>query len=458
MIANRGEIAVRVIRAAKDLGISTIAVYSEADRDSLHVALADEAVCVGPPSPGRSYLKIHSILAAALAKDVDAIHPGYGFLSENASFAEACEQKGVCFVGPSAESIRLAGDKVNARKTVAHAKVPVVPGSDGAVADREAAERLAWSIGFPLLLKAKAGGGGRGMRVVRSLAELKTAWGEASGEATSAFGDGALYLERYLEDVRHIEVQIMADRFGRTIALGERDCSIQRRHQKLLEEAPSPALDSSLRMHICRAAVRAAEAVKYRGAGTVEFLFDVKTKEFFFIEMNARIQVEHPVTEALTGVDLVAEQLRIACGLPLSLPDSPVELRGHAIECRINAEDAERNFMPVPGRLNVFRAPGGPGVRLDTHCYEGYSFPPNYDSLMAKLVVHGVSRTDAIRRMRRALSEFRIEGLPTTIPFHLQLLAHPDFVAGNVSTSFVDGMIAALHESGTTINNEITCA
>lgn len=438
LIANRGEIAVRVIRACRELGIETVAVYSEADAEGHHVAMADRAVCIGPPPSRRSYLDMPAVVAAALGTGADAIHPGYGFLSENAAFASLCDQAGLIFVGPTPDTIDLSGDKIRAREAAARAGVPVVPGSDGAVGDAGAANALSTRIGFPILLKARGGGGGKGMRIVRTPGELTQAWHEASGEAASAFGDGCLYMERCLENVRHVEVQILADSHGRTLALGERDCSIQRRHQKLIEEGPCPVLSEAQRSDIFAAAIRTAEAIRYVGAGTVEFLFDPATGEFFFIEVNARIQVEHPVTEALTGVDLVAEQIKIARGEPLSSAVADATANGHAIECRVNAEDPARDFAPCPGTLHRYLPPGGPGVRVDSHCYEGYTCPPQYDSLLAKVIVHAADRAAAIKRMKRALREFVIDGIVTTIPLHLSVLDDPDFRAGQVSTRFFE--------------------
>jgi acetyl-CoA carboxylase biotin carboxylase subunit len=439
LIANRGEIAVRVIRACREMGIETVAIYSEADADARHVALADRAVCIGPPSSRRSYLDMSAVAAVALGTGADAIHPGYGFLSENADFAALCEKQGITFIGPKSDSIRLSGDKVKAREAAARAGVPVVPGSNGAVDDAATAANIAGRVGFPILLKARGGGGGRGMRIVRDAHELTQAWYEASGEAAAAFGDSALYIERCLERVRHVEVQILADRDGRTIALGERDCSIQRRHQKIIEEGPCHVLSSEQRKRILDAAVHAAETIKYVGAGTVEFLFEPETGEFFFIEINARIQVEHPVTEMLTGVDLVVEQIRIAQGEPLSPSVTAASASGHAIECRVNAEDPDHGFAPCPGVLRRYLLPGGPGVRVDSHCFEGYVFPPHYDSLLAKVIVHGPDRAAAIARMKRALQEYAIEGISTTIPFHLSVLDDPDFQAGRVTTRFLEG-------------------
>ncbi len=440
LIANRGEIAVRVIRAARDLGIETVAVYSQADESAMHVALADKSVCIGPAPANQSYLDQASIVAAALGTEADAIHPGYGFLAENASFAKVCKEEDLIFVGPSAHSISLAGNKVEARKTVAAAGVPVVPGSESALKSYEEAKSLVDEIGMPLLIKARGGGGGRGMRIVRDVDDLETAWSEAAREAESAFGDGGLYIERYLEAVRHIEVQVFADSFGSTIALGERDCSVQRRHQKLIEEAPSPAVDAYLRVRLVDAAVAAARSMDYVGAGTVEFLYEPSSGQFYFIEMNSRIQVEHPVTEVLTGTDLVAEQIKIAAGEALSWGPGEITSRGHVIECRINAEDPERDFAPSPGKITKFVPPGGPGVRVDTHCYTGYVVPPFYDSLLAKLIVHGNDRDHAIARMGRALKEFHIEGVATTIPFHKSVFDNAAFVSGEFTTQFIETM------------------
>lgn len=442
LVANRGEIAVRVIRACRDLGVETVAVYSQADRDAMHVFLSDRAICIGPPSAAKSYLDIPNILAAACAAGANAIHPGYGFLAENASFAEACEREQLIFIGPKPKALRGVGDKVRARQTVGENGVPLVPGSDGAVTDLAEARRVAERIGLPILLKAKGGGGGKGMRVVSDLANFDSAWTEASGEASAAFGDAGIYIERYLESVRHVEIQVLADSFGTTIALGERDCSVQRRHQKLIEEAPYAALNGKTKAAIAAAAVKAAQSVDYLSAGTVEFLYDTATGEFYFIEMNARIQVEHPVTEVLTGVDLVAEQIKIAGGAKISFDGATSNPVGHAIECRVNAEDPANGFFPSPGTLSVYRPPGGPGVRVDSHCYEGYVFPANYDSLMAKVIVNGRNRAEAIRRMQRALKEFAIEGVKTTIPFQLKVLEHPDFMSGNYTTRFVEQQLS----------------
>jgi acetyl-CoA carboxylase biotin carboxylase subunit len=445
LIANRGEIAVRVIRACRDLGIETVVPYSQSDAGSLATILADRAVCIGPAGPARrTYLDVPAILATAEGTAADALHPGYGFLAENAEFASACVDAGLIFVGPSAESISRMGDKVAGRRTVAAAGVPVVPGSDDPIADAAEAEAVAADIGPPVLLKAKAGGGGRGMRIVDDVAAVGAAFEEASREAAAAFGDGSLYVERFLAKVRHVEIQIMADTHGNVVWLGERDCSVQRRHQKLIEEAPSPAVDADRRRRMGEAAVAAARAVDYVGAGTVEFLLDVSEGNHYFIEMNTRIQVEHPVTEALTGVDLVAEQLRVAGGEPLSIAQEDVAPHGHAIECRINAEDPARGFEPMPGTVTTYRVPGGPGVRVDSHCFEGYRVPPDYDSLLAKVIVHGADRDQARRRMRRALDEFVIEGIPTTIPFHRAVLDDPEFAAGEVTTDYLERRLDAL--------------
>jgi len=441
LVANRGEIAVRVMRACRDMGIETVAVYSEADRESMHVEQADTAVCIGPPPGRRSYLDMSSVVAAALGTGADAIHPGYGFLAENAEFAALCAAQGVIFVGPSPHAIHAVGDKIIARDTVAKAGVPVVGGTKDAISDPAEAAELARSIGMPVLLKARGGGGGRGMRVVDDAAGVASAFLDASREAEAAFGDGGMYMERYLDAVKHVEIQILADGHGTCVALGERDCSTQRRHQKLIEEAPSPGLDPAIRAQMCEAAVNAARSVDYVGAGTVEFLYDPKTREFFFIEMNARIQVEHPVTEMVTGIDIVKEQLTVASGGKLSISGN-VRLDGHAIECRINAEDPSQNFLPSPGLITRYVPPAGPGVRVDSHAYEGYLFPPNYDSLLAKLIVHGKDREESRTRMQRALSEYVIEGIKTTIPFHIAMMDHPEFRAGNITTQFVGKQVS----------------
>ncbi len=437
LVANRGEIAVRIIRACRELGLETVQAYSDADRDSLAVRLADRAVCVGPAHSRRSYLNAEFIVSAALTQGADAIHPGYGFLSENATFAELCERSGIAFVGPSAEAIRKMGDKAMARRMAAEAGVPVTPGSPGIVADAEEARAAAARIGYPVLLKAVAGGGGRGMRVVREPAKLAAELAAASREASAAFGDGSLYVEKYLERVRHIEIQVLSD--GETVLhLGERDCSIQRRNQKLVEESPSPGLDEAARARIGEAAVRLCRHVGYRSAGTIECIVDAASGEFYFMEMNTRVQVEHPVTELVTGVDIVKEQLRIAGGEPLSLAQSDVRLRGHALECRINAEDPEAGFAPAPGEVRRLHLPGGPGIRVDSHLFEGYRIPPYYDSLMAKVIAWGRNREESIARMRRALAEMRVEGVSTTISFHARLLGDERFCRGEVHTRFVE--------------------
>jgi acetyl-CoA carboxylase biotin carboxylase subunit len=440
LIANRGEIAVRIIRACQELDIRTVAVYSQADRQALHVELADEAVCIGAPPASQSYLKLDRIISAAGIVGADAIHPGYGFLAENPHFAEVCEQCGIAFIGPSAASIRLMGDKAAARRAAEAEGVPVLPGSRHPVRDLDEAKRLAREIGFPLIIKASAGGGGKGMRVVTGSDDLESALATAAAEAAAAFGDAAVYLERYLPDPRHVEIQLLMDGEGNGVHLGERDCSIQRRHQKLLEEAPSPALSETQRQAMGEAALRIAKAAGYRNAGTVEFLLDPRGG-YFFMEMNTRVQVEHPVTEMVTGMDIVKAQLRIASGEPLGICQADLRVLGHSLECRINAEDPER-FLPSPGLLTVLRLPGGPGVRVDTHAYAGYFVPPFYDSLLAKVIAHGRTRDEAVRCMRRALHEMRVEGVKTTIPVHQRILQHPDFLAGRTSTQFLTRLLA----------------
>ncbi|MFQ5846414.1 MAG: acetyl-CoA carboxylase biotin carboxylase subunit [Candidatus Methylomirabilales bacterium] len=436
LVANRGEIALRVIRACKELGVRSVAVYSEADRESPHVQWADEAVCIGPPEAAQSYLNIPGIISAAEIAKVEAIHPGYGFLAENAHFAEVCEASGITFIGPTPESIRRMGDKAEARKAAVAVGVPVVPGSDGAVNDEQQARQVAAQIGYPLLIKAVGGGGGRGMRVVQTEGEVARAFLTARGEASAAFGNPAVYIERYFTAPRHVELQMLGDGKGGVISLGERDCSIQRRHQKLIEESPCPVLSPALREAMGRAAVKIAETVAYRGAGTVEFLLDGEGA-FYFIEMNTRIQVEHPVTEMVTGVDLIKAQLQIAAGSPLPLAQTEVTLTGHAIECRVNAEDPE-TFLPSPGKITDLRLPGGPGIRLDTHAFPGYVIPPFYDSLLAKLIAHGRDRNEAVARLRRALGEFVIGEIKTTIPLHRRIVNDQDFIAGRVSTRFLE--------------------
>jgi len=440
LIANRGEIAVRIIRACRELGVRTVAVYSQADADALHVQLANEAVCIGPPPASQSYLQVSRIMSAAEITGAEAIHPGYGFLAENPHFAEVCEACGIRFIGPPSQSIQLMGDKAAARRMAAAHGTPVLPGSQESVRDLEEARRLAQEIGFPLIIKASAGGGGKGMRVVSEPEGLEPALAMAGAEAAAAFGNAALYLERFLPDPRHVEIQVVLDAQGQGIHLGERDCSIQRRHQKLLEESPSLALTPALREAMGEAALRVARAAGYQNAGTVEFLLDGEG-HFYFMEMNTRIQVEHPVTEMVTGVDLVKTQLQIAAGEPLSLSQAGVSVQGHSLECRINAEDPDR-FLPSPGKLSNVRFPGGPGIRVDSHAYVGYLIPPFYDSLLAKLITHGHDRAEAISRMQRALDEMVVEGIQTTIPFHQKVLRHPEFLAGRTSTRFVERMLS----------------
>lgn len=437
LVANRGEIAVRIIRACREQGIATVAVYSEADYHALHVQMADEAYCIGPAAARHSYLKIPNLIAVALASKADAIHPGYGFLAENANFAEICAANDIIFIGPQPEAIRKMGDKAVARKTMQQAGVPVVPGTEGLIDDVESATEVAKTIGYPVIVKATAGGGGKGMRVANDEHELRQAVRQAEKEAELAFGNSGVYLEKYLEEPRHIEIQIMADQYGQIVYLGERDCSIQRRHQKLLEEAPSPALNQNLREQMGKAAIAAAAAVNYHGAGTVEFLLD-KHGDFYFMEMNTRIQVEHPVTEMITGIDLIREQLAIASGERLSFVQDDIQMNGWAIECRVNAENPNKNFMPSPGVIKRYLPPGGIGVRIDSAVYTGYEIPPYYDSMAAKIIVWGKNRTEAIQRMKRALDEFIIEGIHTTIPFHQKLLEHEGFLSGNFNTKFLE--------------------
>ena len=437
LIANRGEIALRVIRACRMLGLKTVAVHSKADAEALHVRFADEAVCVGPASSAESYLNIPRLIAAAEVTGADAVHPGYGFLAENAEFAQICAESNLVFIGPTPEQIRQMGDKSEARRLMQEAGVPVVPGTPGAIDEERKARLAAEEIGFPVLVKAAAGGGGKGMRVARDAEEFAAAFPQARREAEAAFGDGRVYIERFLERPRHIEIQVLGDGQGSVIHLGERDCSCQRRHQKLLEEAPSPGITDDQRERMGEAAVRGAARIGYLGAGTMEFLV-TESGEFFFMEMNTRIQVEHPVTEMVTGQDLVLRQLTIAAGEPLDLRQDQVRFRGHAIECRINAEDPDRNFMPTPGRIVTFHQPGGPGVRVDTAAYQSYVIPPYYDSLVAKVLTHGTDRAQAIARMRVALDEFIVEGIATTIPLHRKLIQEPRFLAGKVHTRFVE--------------------
>jgi len=437
LIANRGEIALRVIRACRELNVATVAVYSEADRESLHVRFADDDVCIGPAPARLSYLRIPALIAAAEITGADAIHPGYGFLAENAEFAETCAASGVTFIGPTADQIRSMGDKAMARKIAQEVGIPVVPGSKGAIAESAEAQRIAEGIGFPVLIKAAAGGGGKGMRVAHDGEGFPQAFQLARNEALAAFGSPEVYIEKYLARPRHVEIQVMGDTHGRVMHLGERDCSVQRRHQKLIEESPSPAVDQDLRERMGDAAVRAAQKIGYVGAGTVEFLLD-EDGSFYFMEMNTRIQVEHPVTEMVTNFDLVKEQVRVAAGEPIQFEIKGGRVRGHAIECRVNAEDPYRNFQPSPGTITTYHPPGGPGVRVDTHIYAGYTVPPHYDSLLAKVIVHGNSRLEALARMRQALDSFIIEGVTTTIPFLRRVIEHPDFAAGQVDTKFLE--------------------
>lgn len=438
LIANRGEIAVRIIRACKEMNIETVAVYSEGDKEALHVELADEAYCIGPTLSKDSYLNFSNVISVAKLTDCDGIHPGYGFLAENAAFAELCEEVNIEFIGPTSEAINLMGTKDIARETMKKAGVPIVPGSTGLVADAEDALEIAEEIGFPVIIKATAGGGGRGIRVARNKEDLIKGIQITQKEAEAAFGNPGLYLEKFIETFRHVEVQVLADKHGNVIHLGERDCSIQRRMQKLIEEAPSPAIDEKLRAKMGEAAVKAAEAVNYRGAGTVEFIFDHIERKFYFMEMNTRIQVEHPVTEMITGVDLIKEQIRVASGEKLSYKQKDIQFNGWSIECRINAENAAKNFMPSPGKIEMYMPPGGFGVRVDSAVYNGYTIPPYYDSMVAKLIVHANTREEAIERMKRALDEFLIEGVHTTIPFHSKVMEHPVFKSGDFDTKFLE--------------------
>lgn len=442
LIANRGEIALRIIRTCEEMGIATVAVHSTVDRHALHVQLADEAVCIGEAPSQKSYLNIPNIIAAALTRNAGAIHPGYGFLAENARFAEICADHQLVFVGPSPDSIRKMGDKSTAKDTMQRVGVPTVPGSDGLLVDESEAFAIANKIGYPVIIKATAGGGGRGMRLVQNDGDMSKAFMAAQGEAEAAFGNPGVYLEKFIERPRHIEFQILADSHGNVVHLGERDCSIQRRHQKLLEEAPSPALTPELRQTMGEAAIRAAQSINYVGAGTVEFLLDA-SGNFYFMEMNTRIQVEHPVTEMITGIDLIAAQIRIAQGDKLPFTQRDIDIRGHAIECRINAEDPDHNFRPNPGRISGYLAPGGMGVRMDSHVYTDYEIPPYYDSLVGKLIVWGPDRSTAIKRMKRALRECAITGLPTTIGFHQKVLENVHFLNGDVYTNFVNQMMSA---------------
>jgi acetyl-CoA carboxylase biotin carboxylase subunit len=437
LVANRGEIAVRIIRACQELGLETVQAYSEADSDSLAVRLADHAVCIGPARSSQSYLNTAFIVSAALIHGADAIHPGYGFLSENAGFAELCEKEGIRFIGPSSQVISMMGDKAMARRMADEASVPTTPGSVGTVQGVADAAAVAAKLGYPVILKAAAGGGGRGMRIVWSEKEIESQYQNAAREAKAAFNDDSIYVEKFLTEIRHIEIQILSD--GETVLhLGERDCSTQRRNQKLVEESPSPALDETMRAKMGEAAVRLCRHVGYKNAGTIEFIFDERNKQFYFMEMNTRIQVEHPVTELVTGIDIVKEQIRIAQDKPLSVHQSDIHVRGHAIECRINAEDADNDFAPCPGKVLGFHAPGGPGIRIDSHMYSGYQIPPYYDSLLAKVITWGRFREEAISRMCRSLSEMLVDGVKTTIPFHQSLLRNEQFRHGKIHTKFVE--------------------
>jgi len=438
LIANRGEIAVRIIRACREMGIESVAVFSEADREALHVQLADEAYCIGPTLSKESYLNVTNIISVAKLTGCDAIHPGYGFLAENADFAELCRECNITFVGPSPEAITKMGTKDIARETMREAGVPIVPGSTGIINDIAEALELVEKIQYPVIIKATAGGGGKGIRVAKNEQELIKGINITQQEALTAFGNPGVYIEKYIEDFRHVEIQVLADTYGNTIHLGERDCSIQRRLQKLLEESPSPALDGEIREEMGNAAIKAAKAVDYSGAGTVEFIYDYRNRKFYFMEMNTRIQVEHPVTEMVTGIDLIKEQIRVANGERLSLSQKDVTFNGWAIECRINAENPEKNFMPSAGKIKMYLPPGGYGVRIDSAAYPGYTIPPYYDSMIAKVITFGNSREEAISRMKRALSEFVIEGIHTTIPFHLKLLEHENFVEGQFNTKFLE--------------------
>ncbi|NMA85448.1 MAG: acetyl-CoA carboxylase biotin carboxylase subunit [Epulopiscium sp.] len=436
LIANRGEIAVRIIRTCREMNIETVAIYSEGDKEALHVQMADEAICVGPAKTKDSYLNMENIISATILSGAEAIHPGFGFLSENSKFAKMCQECNIVFIGPLAEQIDLMGNKSQARKTMIKANVPVVPGSEGAVCDVEEGLILAKKIGFPIMIKASSGGGGRGMRVATNEEEFKKSFRIAQNESQNAFGDSTMYLERFIENPRHIEFQILADQYGHVIHLGERDCSIQRRHQKIIEETPSPAMTEELREAMGAAAIRAAQAIGYQNAGTVEFLLD-SSQNFYFMEMNTRIQVEHPITEMVTGIDLIEEQIKIAAGQPLSYQQEEITIRGHAIECRINAEDPSKDFMPSPGRITELHVPGGLGVRVDSAVYYGYTIPPYYDSMVAKLIVHGENREKSLAKMKRALGEFIIQGVHTNIDFQYDILHDEDFQKGEFDTSFI---------------------
>lgn len=439
LIANRGEIAIRIIRAAKELKLKTVAVYSEIDSDALHTRLADEAVCIGPPQSKDSYLNITRIISAAEITGAKAIHPGYGFLAENPEFAEICESCAITFIGPKPNHIRVMGDKIQAKSTMAKAGIPGIPGSDGAIETLKKTKDVIKKIGYPVILKAASGGGGKGMRIARNNEELESGFRIAQAEAKAAFGDSRIYIEKFIVKPRHIEVQILGDGFGNVIALGERECSIQRRHQKLLEESPSPGVDKKLRKKLLKTAIKAAQTINYQSAGTIEFLMDAN-KNCYFMEMNTRIQVEHPVTELVTGIDILKKQIKIAFGEKLLIKQDDVSLTGNAIECRINAEDPNRNFVPMPGKITFFHMPQGLGVRFDTHIFAGYTIPSYYDSLIGKLICHGNSRQEAIARMKHALEEIVIEGIPTTIPLHQKIMDNKKFIAGNISTHFIEEM------------------
>jgi len=436
LIANRGEIAVRIIRACREMGIKTVAVYSEIDVDALHTQLADEAICIGPAKSKDSYLNEENILSATVLTGAEAIHPGFGFLSENSKFAKMCEECNIIFIGPSFENIENMGNKAKAREMMINANVPIVPGSDGIVENSQSALEISRKIGYPVMIKASAGGGGRGIRIVRDEEELISSFETAKTEAKTAFGDDSMYIEKFIEEPRHIEIQILADNYGNTIYLGERDCSIQRRNQKVMEEAPGPTISEELRMSMGEVAVKAAKSIGYKNAGTIEFLLD-KYGNYYFMEMNTRIQVEHPITEMITGMDLIKEQIKIAYGESLAFTQEDIKLNGHAIECRINAENPSKNFMPCPGEINYLHLPGGLGVRIDSSVYQGYIIPPTYDSMIAKLIVHGRTREEAIGRMERALGEFIIDGVTTNIGFQLEILSNPKFLSGDFDTSFV---------------------
>jgi acetyl-CoA carboxylase biotin carboxylase subunit len=437
LIANRGEIATRIIRACQELSIKTVAVFSSADKFSLHVKLADEAICIGPAQPKDSYLNIKAIISAAELSGAEAIHPGYGFLAENELFSQMCRDHNIVFIGATPNNIAKMGDKNTARDTMKAAGVPIVPGSEGLIESEEELKKVAHEIGYPIIIKATAGGGGKGMRVVESDSELIPAFNMATNEASAAFGNGAMYVEKFVKNPRHIEIQVLSDPNGHAVHLFERDCSIQRRHQKLIEESPSPFISDAVRQDMADAAIKAASAIQYRGAGTIEFIVDDQ-QNFYFMEMNTRIQVEHPVTECITGTDLIKEQIAIASTNQCALIQSSIHQTGHAIEFRINAEDPDRDFLPMPGTLELFLPPGGPGVRVDSHCYPGYKVPPNYDSLLAKVIVWAPTRAECIARSKRALNEFIVDGIKTTIPFHLKVLDHPAFIEGNVTTKFID--------------------